>query len=176
MLCLLFVGGAKITSAQDLILAGGPSAASIVIGVNANEVEKYAAAELQRCIRIMSGAELPVVQSDIALSGTQIIIGTPEGNGQINAAKVSLRLDGSQAEQTAVLRQGNILYLGGQTARAALYATYTFLQDVLGVRWLWPGESGDGKYGYNSYLRFVRYVNAKHTVFGKWQAETVRVC
>ena len=160
MLCLLFVGSGNIISAQDLMLAGRPSAASIVIGVNANEVEKYAAAELQRCIRIMSGAELPVVQSDIALSGTQIIIGTPEGNGQINAAKVSLRLDGSQAEQTAVLRQGNILYLGGQTARAALYATYTFLQDVLGVKWLWPGESGDGKYGYNSYLGFVRYDNA----------------
>lgn len=143
-LCLLLIAtGIVSAEANDLIIASGSSVASIVIGVNATETEKYAAVEVQRCIRIMSGTELPIVPADGAVSGTQIIIGTPAGNSRIDAVKLRLHLDGSHDEQTAVLREGNIIYIGGQTARAALYATYTFLSDVLGIRWLWPGEDGE---------------------------------
>lgn len=144
ILFILFVAGlGKVTKADELVLASNSSGASIVIGINATDTEKYAAEELQRCIRIMSGAELSIVNSSASVSGAQIIIGTPAGNDKINEAKDKLHLNGLNDEQTAVLREGSILYLGGQTPRAALYATYTFLQDVLGVRWLWPGDSGE---------------------------------
>lgn len=132
-----------VARADDLIIAGNSGTASVVIGVNATETEKYAAAELQRCIKIMSGADLTIVTSGTSVSGAQIIIGSPAGNNKINEAVNRLQLDGTHEERIAVLREGNVLYLAGQTARASLYATYTFLGDILGVRWLWPGDSGE---------------------------------
>ena len=143
LLVFLFflAGNTAIAQVDDLILAGSSSSATIVVGENATETETYAAEELQRAIRIMSGIELPILSG--SGGGTQIIIGTPAGNSKIDEAKARLHLDGSNDEQTAVLREGNIVYIGGQTPRAALYATYSFLGDVLGARWLWPGASGE---------------------------------
>lgn len=128
--------------ANDLILAG-PSQATIVIGENASPTEIYAATELQRVLKIMSGAELQIVTAGGQGSGALVVIGSPEGNSLIYNARTKLRLDGSHEEQISVLREGSILYLGGQTARASLYATFTFLEDILGVRWFWPGADGE---------------------------------
>lgn len=136
-----FAGFANKTKANDLIIAGSTSAASIVIGTTATATERYAAEELQRCIRIMSGRELSIVTT--GGGSVQIIIGTPQTNSSINSAINILNLDTASREHVVVRRVGNTLYLAGQTPGAALYATYTFLQDVLGVRWLWPDESGE---------------------------------
>ena len=144
-LSICFIAGlGNVAQADDLVIAGNSGgAASIVIGLNATETEKYAAEEFQRCIKIMSGVDLSIVTSGTSVSGTQVIIGSPAGNSKINEVVNKLQLDGTNEERIAVLREGNILYLAGQTARASLYATYTFLGDILGVRWLWPGDSGE---------------------------------
>lgn len=139
----LLLLGFLLCRAGDLILASPNVRATIVVGTNASEVEKYAAQELQRAIRIMSGINLSIDDKGLQNTGVQIIIGTPVTNRQIASLSGKLKLDGSGQEQIAVLREGSILYLAGQTPRAALYATYTFLQDVLGARWLWPGETGE---------------------------------
>src|SRR5690349_5710453 len=99
-LCILFIAGfGGFTKADELVIAGNSGASSIVIGTNATETEKYAAAELQRCIKIMSGAELPIVTSGTTVPGAQIIIGSPVGNNKINEAASRLLLDGTNEER-----------------------------------------------------------------------------
>jgi hypothetical protein len=52
-------------------------------------------------------------------------------------------LQASNAEAVAVHTLGGRLYLAGNQPRGALYAVYCFLQNELGVRWLWPGPDGE---------------------------------
>ncbi|QEC43636.1 DUF4838 domain-containing protein [Pseudobacter ginsenosidimutans] len=133
---------ASICKAQDLVIASPSQQASIYVNAGSASVSWYAALELQRCIQIMTGKTLAINSNPV--SGAQIVIGTL-ANPLVSANAASMGLSGSNVneEQTAVWRNGNNLFLAGKTARAALYATYTFLQDYLGVRWLWPGVSGE---------------------------------
>ena len=133
----------NVCKADDLYLVNGRQQATIVLDAHASFIEQYAAQELQRAVQIMSGATLSIITTGKTVSGPTIIIGTPVTTTKVlNRAKL-LKLNGVDDEQIAVLREGNTLYLAGKSPRAALYATYTFLQDVLGVRWFWPGKSGE---------------------------------
>jgi hypothetical protein len=128
---------------EDLVLVQGAQHATIVVSSEASSVERYAGEELQRAIRLMSGAALEIGSATSGMQGTRIVIGTPATNKEIKNIKSVLKLNDSNEEQIAIVRKDNTLYLAGQTPRAALYATYTFLQDVLGARWLWPGATGE---------------------------------
>lgn len=119
----------------------------ISLGEQATSTEHYAAEELQR-ILLMKG-ETATILSGLSESSSSdqsytIIIGTPETHSAV--ASAIQRWDFSwKNEQEIVIRSGedNTLYLIGQHPRDALYATYTLLQDVLSVRWYWPGEDGE---------------------------------
>lgn len=132
-----------IGNAKNIYLVKGSRKATITIGASATDIEQYAAKELQRAIQKMSGHSLPIIGSEGYIKGIVIVIGTPQTNGKLGALAKMLNLNAGNDEQIAIKRIGNILYIGGKTPRAALYATYTFMQDVLGIRWLWPGDSGE---------------------------------
>jgi hypothetical protein len=74
-------------------------------------------------IKQISGADLPIQQaSTVRDDQPRVLIGS--------------------SKQTMLLRaKGNTLTLSG-TDDGAHYAVVTFLEDKLGVRWLWPGELG----------------------------------
>ncbi|HQC52901.1 MAG TPA: DUF4838 domain-containing protein [Lentisphaeria bacterium] len=87
---------------------------------------RFAAEELQTTLAAISGATLPVVMEETA--GPAIILGVlPEVTAP---------------DEIAILSEPDVLRLGGGSERAVLHAVYAFLQDPLGVRWLWPGEDG----------------------------------
>ncbi len=110
----------------------------IMVGEKADVAEQYAARELQRVLEVMTGAKLPVVHQ-LEEGATGFVIGTPESSPLIG--RELFRSDNE--EEIRVVRQKELVTLAGPTPRAALYATYAFLEEVLGVRWLWPGESGE---------------------------------
>ena len=134
-----------VCQAADLIIVDATQQATIYVSssVALNSTEIFAAQELRYVIERMTGKTLSIVRT--AGTGPQIIIGTPATNTLIAGNSSALQLSGANVndEQIAVLRDGNNLFLAGKTPRAALYATYTFLQDYLNVRWLWPGSSGE---------------------------------
>lgn len=142
-LVVLFCSLSLFCSADELFLVKAGQHAEIRLAAGASPVEDYAARELQRSIRLMTGSSLTVVKTNGVLTGPQIVIGSPGTNAGVLKLASTLKLDGTNEEQIAVKRIGNTLYLAGKTPRAALYATYTFLQDVLGLRWFWPGLSGE---------------------------------
>jgi len=143
LVLLLLLCAHSFCKADDLILASATSQATIIVGHNATAVERYAAEEVQRTLGLMSGSNLNIADENTATLGVRIVIGTPATNAEISGMRDKLKLAGANDEQTAVLRDGNTVYLAGQTPRAALYAAYTFLEDVLGARWLWPGSTGE---------------------------------
>ncbi|GAA4729092.1 hypothetical protein GCM10023229_02880 [Flavisolibacter ginsenosidimutans] len=131
--------------ATDLIIVNSTQQATIYVSssVDLNSTEIYAAQELRYVIAKMTGKTLSIVRT--AGTGPQIVIGTPAANQLVAANSTALQLSGSNVndEHISVLRSGNNLFLAGKTPRAALYAVYTFLEDYLNVRWLWPGNSGE---------------------------------
>lgn len=140
LLCLAHLHLAAGCRAQAFTLANqGKPAAQIVVDAAASPTEKYAAQELQRALEKISGARLAIT-SEVAPNTANIVIGTPQSAPSIKSANL---FNTNNDEEIRIVQQGNTLYLAGPVPRAALQATYTFLQDTLGARWFWPGESGE---------------------------------
>jgi hypothetical protein len=129
---------ARSGEALALVSQGQPNA-QIFIRANASATEKYAAQELQNTLEKISGAKLNVVSSD-APSNLAIVIGTPESTPAVKSANL---FNTKNREETRIVRRGQTLYLAAPTSGGALRAVYTFLQEELGARWFWPGESGE---------------------------------
>lgn len=123
----LWTAGVLSAAELQLVRDGKPTAV-IVVAEGAAAPERYAAEELQRALRLMSGAELPIRH---------------EGAGKENAIVIGRLSDGGEGEKISVKREGETLQLRGRTPGEAVQATYAFLRQTLGARWLWPGETGE---------------------------------
>lgn len=123
----LWLAGTLAAAELELVRDGKPMAV-IVVAEDAPPPERFAAKELQRAIRLMSGAELEVRSS---------------ASEEENALMIAHRADGGEGEKIRVKREGKKLMLQGKTPGEAVHATYEFLRRFLHARWLWPGESGE---------------------------------
>lgn len=93
----------------------------IVVPPNAAPAVRHGADDLQRFLREMSGAELPIVEA-----------------GQKRQPPYSVRIetDPTLAEEELRIRtEGTTLRIAGGGRRGALYGCYALLEDVLGCRW-----------------------------------------
>ena len=116
--------------------------AAIVVPDEARPIEKAAAADLQRCLRRMSGALLPIAVERDRPEGACVEIGrTARGL----AVRESLRQRRDLGEQSAAITvTGDTVIVIGRGSRllydsdaATGHAVYTLLEQ-LGVRWLQP--------------------------------------
>lgn len=118
---------------------GGKSEYSIVLPESPSEVEKFAAVELQRYIRQISGAILPI--DDVAAPHSVFIGISFAKRYGINMSREKLGFDGY------VIRSlGDSLVLAGREERGTLYAVYSFLEKI-GCRWYAPNFDFYGKWG-----------------------------
>ena len=126
----LIAGVAWRTVAADACPPLFENGASVwTISVGTNVVERYAAREFQRAIRLMGDAELPIATT--APQGPTVVLGTDPSLTTDRGEVCLNRLD------------GNRLYISGNTPRAVLYSMYAFLRRELGARWLWPQPDGE---------------------------------
>jgi hypothetical protein len=119
---------AKLTLAQ-----AGHTDYTILVSQRASPAERYAAAELQKYLGEMTGADFPLVRLPVA--GPMILVGRSQG--------VDQRLPGadwaSLGDEGFVIRSvGADLILAGGARRGTLYAVYEFLDRYLGCRWFAP--------------------------------------
>jgi len=119
---------------MQLTMNGRPLAA-ILIARDASDTEKFAAAELRKYLRKISGARLPIrrtrmppLRSVAPQPGTIMIGKSPQ-----------LRADDSFAIEVSE----DQARLQGRDDTGVLYSVYTFLEICLGVRWLLPGADGE---------------------------------
>ena len=105
----------------------------IVVPERASSTEQFAAEELQRYLRQMSGQEIPVGKEKEAAAAKTIYVGRTQ-RGRQAAEKIA------KADVETLLLSGNDheLVLVGNCDRATLYAVYAFLEH-LGCRWVAPG-------------------------------------
>lgn len=139
------------THPEPLLLAtNGVAKATIVIGDKATAVEKFAAEELQKYVKKISGAEIPVSMfANGDKSICRITIGTPESNEAIAGLQAAGKIGQFSEEQTGfdgfiVKRQTvdgqNVLVLAANQPRGVLFAVYALLEQ-LGVRFFGFGEA-----------------------------------
>lgn len=114
-----------LLSATVPFFEGGKTQWKIRQDSSAPAVE-YAVKEFTRAMKLISGADF--------LHAT----GKSDANTVIFAVDPKLNEDTMKVET----RNGG-LFLTGGSPRSVLYATYSFLQDDLGIRWLWPGDDGE---------------------------------
>ncbi len=128
----------QVSSAAILCMDGIPNA-TIIINSEPSLTERLAATELKHYIQKISGADLKVIEKDCVPREEVedfIAIGTLT-HSKIREAGITID-EGYLIKATA-----DAVYLTGATDRDALYAVYAFLEEVLEVKWIWPGEAGE---------------------------------
>jgi hypothetical protein len=148
--CVLCVPWATLAAAESATLVReGRATAAIVVPVQSNAVERYAAQELAEHVAKATGATLSVRPEDELRDAptTRIYL------GNTRAARAA-GLDGKElAREVVTLRSdGPAFYIVGRdeggdpldrdTSAGTLFGVYEWLERELGVRWLWPGEVG----------------------------------
>jgi hypothetical protein len=134
------------------ITKDGGSDAVIVQSPKAGAIEKQAAADLAKYIKLMSGAEPPIVSSPeetkaaLASGDPVLVLGQaafeakPALAGKLAAVlkkKPHLRDDG-----ILLLREGNKVYVAGANDESHYFAVAELLR-AWGVRWFMPGDFGE---------------------------------
>lgn len=133
--------------ALTLVEKGQPRAV-IIVPASASPVAEDAARVLRDHIKQMSGAELPIRREDqVAGAPSKEQAWLLVGEGKLTG-KFGLTSKGLGPGGIVQSANGQVLALFGADARTpsdphgTRYAVTTFLEDKLGVRYLWPGELG----------------------------------
>ena len=142
------------------IVVNDRAATTIVVPNDLLLVEDFAADELQYHVAKATGVELPIrKETDADVDATRLIF---MGNTRrAAAAGISAAELPSNAFHIR-LQDGNLFFVGhdsrgrvvgaagsansihvNKTEMGTLFAVYEFLEEHLGVRWLWPGAEGE---------------------------------
>jgi len=113
----------------------GKTQAQIVVAEDASPSTRYAAEELQRFLKEMSGAELPIVTDSAPVAKHEIILGK---NAHLYPANVSIDFDALGKEGYILRTTNRHLIIAGGEPRGTLYGVYGLLEDHLGCRWFTP--------------------------------------
>jgi len=105
----LAVWGSALTIVKD----GNPTAA-IVIAEHPTVAARFAADELQMHLRLMSGAEVPIITDASPVAGTRILVGESKAT-----RKLGLRADSFQPQEYLIQFFPNTLVLMGKDAAGA---------------------------------------------------------
>ncbi|MCW5977926.1 MAG: DUF4838 domain-containing protein [Bryobacteraceae bacterium] len=126
----LVITGCRREAAEGYLARNGGSGYTIAPPPNPAAPEEFAAQELQKYVKRVTGVELAI---DANAKSPAIFIGRPNG-----AARALL--EDRRPDSYAVLRDGADLYLTGNTPAGTLYAVYHLLENHAGCSWLQPGD------------------------------------
>ncbi|MDD3925102.1 MAG: DUF4838 domain-containing protein [bacterium] len=122
------------------ICGGGKAEARIAVMPGTGEIGRFAADELQKYVRKMSGVELPVKAGEnLEVTGDILLCYGKDADRWCEGKAVS----GCKEDSYAIRVTDDRLYLLGQNERGLLYAVYVFLEDELGVGFLAPGDENE---------------------------------
>jgi hypothetical protein len=132
------------------IASGGKPQASIVMGEAVGALNKYAASELQKYLRLLTGAEIPIIagadfSSRPAKEGL-ILLGGPTSNSAVREAAQAkwVNFTGLKPEgfviKTGSFKGHPAVVVGGNDDASALYAAYELIER-LGVTFTLTGDA-----------------------------------
>jgi hypothetical protein len=159
---IIFSGSFSIVAVADTpIAAQGKSTFSVVLPADAPSSVQAAATELQLDIQKSTGATLPIIKDNAAITGNFISLGDTHQAKNAGIDVAGIAPEGFHIE----MQNGNLYILGPDTATAddkkafpkssysqytknggtsngTANGVYTFLEEYLDVRWLLPGDLG----------------------------------
>lgn len=144
-----------------VLTENGEAKAEIILPEDPIGVEQRSADELVKHIQLISGALIPVRKGAPSGTALPIFIGRASdldiANIPVNGAIVRITEDRIDIAGT----DGAGDAMDGRTPSGTLFGTYDFLEKMLGVRWLWPGNTG---------IRIIRNDNIQLDS-AEWQSE-----
>jgi len=121
-----------------VVVSAGKPEASIVLGETAGDLTKYAATELQKYLRILTGAEVPIVReteiSSRPAGEALLLVGGPESNNTLRTTPQpkGVSFSGLKPEgfviTTGRLKNHPALIVGGNDDAASLYGVYDLIE------------------------------------------------
>lgn len=153
---------ARQKGAPVTLVSGGKPVATIVLAPEPCRVAEFAALELNHHIRQITGTALPVVRSDTAPEGTCVFVGDSAVTRALGVTPAEFDFE----EYTVAFFPNAIVLAGHDTPdrgeivydmadlakcrdwpgtwdeRGTMHATYEFLEECCGVRWLTQTEYG----------------------------------
>ena len=136
LLGILCIGAAMAQTVQISNL--GQSDYVIVVPENPATVIQTAANELSSHLKGVTGADIPVVKENARPAGKPAFVIGP-AKAATNVFK-DATFANAKPDEIAIKFKGQDIFLNGQMPRGPLYATYTFLEDYVGVCWWTPEE------------------------------------
>ena len=162
---------------------------AIVLPPDAVPAEKTAAAELRKYLSRLAKQPVSIISSGNCGAGYTFYLGQTPGIAQKLGISDFRTL---KPDEILLRRIGNDFYLTGDRPRGTLYAVYTFLEDICGMRFFAPDETVypekfnlpmhlDLRYAPSFIVREVPFPSlrldsafaAKRKVNGHWQKTTV---
>ncbi len=134
----------------QLVEQGEPKA-TIIVPQHPTPREQFAAGELQKYIREISGAVLPIKSDSTSVTGNVMLIGGPKRNAKtaqfVNISTFDQEVPGPEGLMIKTFGK-KVLVLAGSTGnpnereRGTLYAVYDFLERFLGCSFVAYGKPG----------------------------------
>jgi len=128
MLFCLIAGGAQAM----YLTHEGQSDYQIVISAQASQSQRFAAEELQRFVKEMSGATLPIVEDTAPLKDHEVLLGD---NAHLRQLGFVIDWKKLGKEGFTLRTRNGRLIIAGSPVRGTLYGVYTLLEDYFGCRW-----------------------------------------
>jgi len=131
---LMLIDSAVLAEESGLLLAAhSASQFTIVRPAAASPSQVYAAEELQRFAKQMTGAELPIITDDQALPAKAILLGVTRHTETVLGEPLDLSKLGDDGLRI-VTRAPHLLIIGSPV-RGTLYGVYELLEKYGGCRW-----------------------------------------
>ena len=133
---IFLIAGSTIVHAESLPLAKNSSSRyTIAVAADASAPEKHAAEELATYLRQITGARFPV-RTPESVGGRPMLA---VGPAAARCVAADLPLDKAELGDDGIVIKTvspHLVLTGAEgSMRGTLYAVYSFLEDVLGVRW-----------------------------------------
>lgn len=126
------------------LVSGGVTDYTIVLDTTADRVERFAAEELQKYLRLMTGVELTIADlsgMDLSSRWDSLPIITI-GRNDVSEALLSKAAFPTGTDAILIRSFGKALLLAGSNSRSTLFAVYDLLQRI-GCRWTGPRPHGE---------------------------------
>jgi len=154
LICALGLGVSRVQAAELTIVENGAPRSVIAVHPESDAIAREAADDLRTHLRLASGAEVAIVEtadlSALPTDQVHLVVGA-----QL-AADLGVDVAELGPEEYVVRTIGRRIVFAGHDlpgaratagstvdeSAATVWAVGWFLDRVLGVRWLWPGEAG----------------------------------
>ena len=123
----------SIETSQEIVLTENDSTSRyrIVIPSSSTAHEVKASEVLQDYLIQISGAVIPIVKADKAVSRYEIVLGQ---NERLDGLDVDINLNALNRDGFLIKTDGHRLLIVGGSGKGTLYGVYTFLEKYLGCR------------------------------------------